>query len=129
MVTEQRGDNSWMLFLIVAFMLCLILLALPFDNVAPPVGVSEHALAKHGADAQRAYDAWQGGCYTQIWRNVQKNRVAYIVLDGAAVRCIFCTTSGLPITSFCSRLTMDELMRKLENEVGWEYVGEDQICR
>lgn len=128
-MAAEQSNSSWLLVLVLIVGLCGMVLVSPLDNVAP-AHLSDHAIARHGADAQRGYDAWRAGCYTQVWRNVRLNRTLRIVVaDSGETYCIYNTLSGLFGTIFRSRQTVDQCSARLAEEDGWEFVGiEEGTC-
>lgn len=125
---ETTMNNSALVIVAICLIAMLVVMATPLDNVAP-AHLSQHALERHGADAQRVYDDWCGGCETYVFRNLARNEVRRVVccLDGSAG--LICnTTSGLFGTVFKHRKPAAQLVRELE-AAGWEFMGVEIKCK
>lgn len=95
--TTVRGTNS-IVWWLVAGMLAFGVLALV--NV-PPAAIDAHAWERHGEDAAYAWNEYQRGDCTEVYRSVGRNRVVHLLMGDRLLRTgIITTLGGAPVTAY-----------------------------
>lgn len=116
---ERKADNLalWLLVLMVVGVLALV-------NI-PPAAVSEHAVAKHGTQAENAVWEWENGACTEVWRSLEKRRIVRLVIsDPLCAYGIVTTLAGVPCTAFYAPLAYWRVRL-----AGYDHIGTEGDCR
>jgi len=130
MSSNSGVEVGWgeIMIMIVALIMLAMMPAISADNIAPAT-LSQHAIEKHGADAQRGWQDYQSGCRTLVYRNLAENDVLRLVYgSNGETWCIHNTTSGLFGTLFRSHKTVEECQARLARDPHWEFVGIENEC-
>lgn len=123
MEMSQARRASSIVGWLVAAMLAFGVLALV--NVPPLTAPPDHALMKHGTQADNAYWQAENGACVEVWRSIERRRVIRLVIsDPLCAYGIVQTLAGKPCTAFYAPMAYWTVRL-----TGYQLIGTEGFCR